>query len=96
MGSTIAFVPLIAIAGGVLAGMAVAWYLGIKGVLWLLGLLSVTALILIVRLAMIGPGDEADAFLPFIALTGGVLPALFGATLGGVTGRALSRRSGRS
>lgn len=94
--SMIAFVPLVAIAGGALAGLAMVWYLGMRKFLWLLGLVGLVALLLIVRLAVIGPGEETDAFVPFVMLTGGLLPALFGVIMGGVAGRALARRNGRT
>ncbi|GGH30261.1 hypothetical protein SAMN05444007_105208 [Cribrihabitans marinus] len=93
--STITYLPLIAFLTGAVAGLVAGRYLTGRG-LWVLPvLLSVAALGLIVWLATIGPGEEESAFGPFIALTGGVLPALLSATMGTLGGRALRKRAAR-
>ncbi len=59
----------------------------------LLGLAVLVALVLIVRLVMVGPGDEEDAFIPFIGLNAAVFPAIFAGVMGWLGGRALLRRA---
>ncbi len=91
---TIAYLPLTAMVIGAVAGLVAGRALSGR-LLWLLpGLLSVWAVILIVRLAMIQPGNEESAFGPFVWLTGGVLPALFAVIMGTLGGRALRKRAG--
>lgn len=89
---TLAYWPLMAMALGAMAGIVAgrsltgAW-------LWVLpGVLSLASLVLIVQLAAVQPGDEPAAFMPFVWLTGGVLPALFTVIMGTLGGRALRNR----
>ncbi len=90
---TIAYLPLTAMVLGALAGLIGGRYLAGRA-LWLpIGLLSLWALVLIVQLAAIRPGNEEAAFGPFVWLTGGVLPALFALVMGTLGGRALRRRA---
>ena len=93
--TTITYLPLIAFLGGAVAGLLAGRFLTGRG-LWVLpSLLAAAALVLIVWLATIGPGEEESAFGPFIALTGGVLPAFLSAVMGTMGGRALRRRAAR-
>lgn len=93
--STFAYLPLAALVLGVFAGFVAAHWLGLRALFWLIGLTSVVALVLIVRLAGVGAGEEERAFGPFVWLTGGVLPFLFAAIMGGVGGRSLAARAGQ-
>ncbi|MFC3118603.1 hypothetical protein ACFOHS_11780 [Jhaorihella thermophila] len=70
-------------------------FFGVRLLLWLLGAIGAVALLLVIYLTTIGPGEEQAAFVPFAALTGLVFPAIFGAIMGGVAGRALGGRAGR-
>lgn len=89
----ILYVPLIALLAGAVAGFAVGRFLA-GGWLWALpGLLSALSLALIVWLATVSPGEEETAFLPFVALTGAVLPALLTVIMGTMGGRALRKRA---
>ena len=92
--TTFAYMPLAAFSFGTLSGFVAARYIGMRGLLWLIGLVSAVALVLIVMLAGVGTGEEEQAFGPFIWLTGGVLPFLFAAIMGGVIGRSFAARSG--
>jgi len=91
--ATFTYLPLITLVLGVVAGLGAGRYLGLRGVIWLIGMVSVVALALIIWLATLQPGEEARAFMPFVLLTGGVLPSLFAVIMGGVGGRALARRT---
>ncbi len=93
--ATFAYLPLAALVLGLCAGFVSARWLGLRVLLWLIGLTSAVALVLIVTLAGVGSGEEERAFGPFVWLTGGVLPFLFAAIMGGVGGRSLAARSGR-
>jgi len=90
--TVIAFVPLGTLIAGLLAGAALGHFTTPRVGFWGLGAFAVVILGLLVRLAMIGPGAEEQAFAPFVALTGGVFPALLGAILGWFGVRALARR----
>ncbi len=92
--ATFAYLPLISLVFGALAGFVAGRWIGLRGLLWLIGLTSVAALVLIVMLAGVGTGEEERAFGPFVWLTGAVLPFLFAAIMGGVGGRGLAARAG--
>ena len=87
------FLPLAALLAGGIAGLIVARLLGLQLLLWLLGALAAVSLALIVWLSGLGEGEETAAFLPFAGLVGAVFPALFGAIMGGLAGRAWAARS---
>lgn len=91
----IALVPLIAMALGVLIGLAAGWSLTGRALIWLLAGSGVLVLVLILWLASVQPDNETDAFVPLAMLTGGVFPALFGGIMGVFGGRALRKRRGR-
>ncbi len=91
--TTYAYVPLIALVLGSGAGFIAGRWLGMRQVWMLIGLLAAVSIIVIIWLASVGEGEEATAFGPFVALTGGLFPALFGAIMGGVLGRALAKRN---
>ena len=91
----IAVVPLVAMVIGGLAGLYFGYSLRARPALWLLGAVALASVALLARMAVIAPGEEMKAFAPFVTLTGGLFPALFGGILGWVGGRALRRRSGR-
>ncbi|WP_371223384.1 hypothetical protein [Roseovarius sp. 2305UL8-3] len=93
MVTLIAFAPLGALVAGGLAGGVLGLYATPRASFWALGAFVVIILGLLVRLAMVGPGAEEQAFAPFVALTGGAFPALLGAVLGWFGARALARRS---
>lgn len=88
-----AFLPLAALLAGGLVGLTVGRYFGLVKLLWLLGIVAAVALVLVIRLAAVGPGEETEAFMPFALLVGAVFPALFGAIMGGLGGRALATRA---
>ncbi|KIC43229.1 hypothetical protein RA27_08000 [Ruegeria sp. ANG-R] len=90
--ATFAYLPLITLVFGIVAGFVAGRWIGIRGLFWLIGLTSAVALVLIVMLAGIETGAEERAFGPFVWLTGGVLPFLFAAIMGGVIGRSLAAR----
>ncbi len=92
--TTFAFLPLAALILGTLSGFVAGRWIGLRGLLFLIALASAVALVLIVMLAGVGTGEEEQAFGPFIWLTGGVLPFLFAAIMGGVIGRSFAARSG--
>ncbi|MFC6688224.1 hypothetical protein [Jhaorihella thermophila] len=89
------YLPLVALIGGAIAGLVFGRFFGVRLLLWLLGAIGAVALLLVIYLTTIGPGEEQAAFVPFAALTGLVFPAIFGAIMGGVAGRALGGRAGR-
>ncbi|SDW62877.1 hypothetical protein SAMN05444358_1011346 [Ruegeria halocynthiae] len=91
--ATFAYLPLITLVLGSVAGFVAGRWIGMKGLLWLIGLTSALGLVLIVMLAGIGTGEEEQAFGPFVWLTGAVLPFLFAAIMGGVGGRSLAARA---
>lgn len=91
--ATFAYLPLISLIFGAVSGFVAGRWIGIKALLWLIGLTSAVALVLIVMLAGVETGEEEQAFGPFVWLTGGVLPFLFAAIMGGVGGRSLSART---
>ena len=91
--ATFAYLPLISLIFGAVSGFVAGHWISIKAVLWLIGLTSAVALVLIVMLAGVEAGEEENAFGPFVWLTGGVLPFLFAAIMGGVGGRSLSART---
>lgn len=91
--ATFAYLPLISLILGAVSGFVAGRWIGIKVVLWLIGLTSAVALVLIVMLAGVETGEEEQAFGPFVWLTGGVLPFLFAVIMGGVGGRSLSART---
>lgn len=93
MATTIAVVPLIFLALGLLVGFGAGRYLAPKAGAILLGLAVLIALVLIVRLVMVGPGDEEDAFIPFVGLNAAVFPVIFAGVMGWLGGRALLRRA---
>ncbi len=88
-----ALAPLAVLALGGLAGVLTGRYLGTRHVLILIAAISAVGVYLMVQLAMVGEGEEEAAILPFATLTGGVLPALLGAIMGGVGGLAMTRRN---
>ncbi|WP_170758776.1 hypothetical protein [Ruegeria lacuscaerulensis] len=92
--ATFAFLPLISLILGAIAGFIAGRWIGTKALLWLIGLSSAVGLVLIVMLASVGTGEEEQAFGPFIWLTGAVLPFLFAVIMGGVGGRSLAARVG--
>ncbi|WP_424833079.1 hypothetical protein [Ruegeria sp.] len=91
--ATFAYLPLISLILGTVAGFVAGRWVGTKGLLWLIGLASATALVLIVTLAGVQTGEEEQAFTPFVWLTGGVLPFLFAVIMGGLGGRSLAARA---
>lgn len=91
--ATLIYMPLAALVLGAVAGFVSGRWMGLRALLWLIGLTSATGLVLIVILATIGTGEEEQAFTPFVWLTGGVLPFLFTAVMGGVGGRSLAARA---
>lgn len=91
--ATFTYLPLTAFILGAVAGFVAGRWIGLRGLLWLIGLASAVALVLIVFLATIGTGEEEQAFAPFVWLTGGVLPFLFAVIMGGVGGRSLAVRA---
>ncbi len=90
--ATFAYLPLVSLIFGTIAGFVAGRWIGTKGLLWLIGLTSAVALALIVMLAGVGTGEEEQAFGPFVWLTGGVLPFLFAVIMGGFVGRSLAAR----
>jgi hypothetical protein len=91
--ATFAYLPLITLILGALAGFVAGRWIGVKGLLWLIGLTAAVSLVLIVVLAGVGTGEEEKAFGPFIWLTGAVLPFLLAVIVGGVGGRSLAARA---
>ncbi|WP_170400391.1 hypothetical protein [Ruegeria arenilitoris] len=91
--ATFAYLPLITLVLGAVAGFVAGRWIGFRGLLWLIGLTCVVSLGLIVMLAGVGTGEEEQAFGPFIWLTGGVLPFLLAVIVGGVGGRSLAARA---
>jgi len=91
--ATFAYLPLISLVFGAVAGFVAGRWIGTKGLLWLVGLTSAVGLVLIVMLAGVETGEEDQAFGPFIWLTGAVLPFLFAVIMGGVGGRSLAART---
>ena len=90
--TTLVYGPFVALLVGAFAGLIAGRYLEGRN-LWLLpGALIAVSLYLIVRLTVIGEGQEESAFALLAWLTGGVFPALFTAILGTLGGRALSGR----
>ncbi len=92
--ATFAYLPLITLVLGAIAGFIAGRWIGTRGLLWLIGLTSAVALVLIVRLTGVETGQEEQAFGPFVWLTGAVLPFLFAVIMGGVGGRSLAVRAG--
>ncbi len=91
---TIAYLPLTAMVVGAILGVLAGRFLTGRW-LWLIpAVLTVASLVLIVKLAVIQPGNEESAFGPFVWLTGGIFPALFAAIMGTLGGRALRKRNG--
>lgn len=88
----IAVVPLGAMLLGGVAGLVLGRRLTPRVALWVLGVVVVASIALLVRLAMVQPGHEETAFMPFVWLTGGLFPALFGGILGWLAGRAWAKR----
>ncbi|MGI9370318.1 MAG: hypothetical protein ACR2O2_15925 [Ruegeria sp.] len=91
--ATFAYMPLAALILGTASGFVAGRWIGMRGLLCLIGLASGVALVLIVMLANVGTGEEEQAFGPFIWLTGGVLPFLFAVIMGGVIGRSFAARA---
>ncbi|NOC44072.1 MULTISPECIES: hypothetical protein [Ruegeria] len=91
--ATFAYLPILSFLLGAAAGFTAGRWLGLRGLLWLIGLASAVGLALIVVLAGIGTGEEEQAFGPLVWLTAGVLPFLFAAIMGGVGGRSLAVRA---
>ncbi len=91
--TTFAYLPLISLVLGAAAGFTAGRWIGLRGLLWLIGLASAAGLVLIVMLASVGTGEEEQAFGPLVWLTAGVLPFLFAAIMGGVGGRSLAARA---
>ena len=89
----IAVAPLAAMLVGAVAGVFLGRHAGIRPAAWLLAAVVGLSLVLLVWLASVGQGEEARAFMPFVVLTGGVFPALFGGVVGWLGGRALRRRA---
>lgn len=84
--------PLISLLAGVLAGSILGWFATPRAAAWALAAFVGVSLVPIVQLVLIGPGEEEQAFTPFVSLTAGMFPALFGAVMGWLGGRALIRR----
>ena len=91
--ATVSFLPLVSLVLGALIGLAVGRYLSPRIAVWLLGIVVVAAIVLIVQLVLVQPGNEEAAFVPFVWLNAGVFPALFSGVMGWLTGRYLRRRS---
>ncbi|WP_209597782.1 hypothetical protein [Ruegeria sp. HKCCSP351] len=91
--ATFAYLPLVSFVLGAVAGFTAGRWLGLRSLLWLIGLTSAVGLGLIVVLAGVGTGEEYKAFRPLVWLTAGVLPFLFAAIMGGVGGRSLAVRT---
>ncbi|NOD61865.1 MULTISPECIES: hypothetical protein [unclassified Ruegeria] len=91
--ATFAYLPLISLILGGVAGLIAGLWIGVRGLFWLIGLTSAVALALIVLLAGVSTGEEEQAFGPFIWLTGSVLPFLLAVIVGGVGGRSLAKKS---
>lgn len=89
----IAYVPLSSMVLGAVIGLALGRFSKPRVGLWVLGLFVVVSIALLVRMAAIGPGDEEQAFTPFVTLTGGVFPGLFGGITGWVLGRTWKKRA---
>ena len=90
---TIAIVPLASMVIGALAGLGVGRYLSARIAAWLLGLIILVALVLIVRLVLVQPGNEEAAFGPFVWLNAAVFPVIFSGVMGWLGGRSLRARS---
>ncbi|QGX97947.1 hypothetical protein EI983_06515 [Roseovarius faecimaris] len=88
-----ALLPLASVVAGALAGAALGRYCTPRAAAWALAAYAAVALVLIIRLAGVGEGEEIKAFAPFATLTAGLFPALFGAIPGWLGGRALARRA---
>lgn len=88
-----ATLPLVSVLAGALAGLALGRFCTPRAAGWALMAFSAVAVVLVIRLVMIGEGEEIKAFAPFTALTAGHFPALFGAIMGWLAGRALARRA---
>ena len=91
--ATFAFLPVITLVLGAIAGFVSGRWIGTRALLWLIGLTSAVGIVLIVMLAGVGTGEEEQAFGPFIWLTGAVLPFLLAVIMGGVGGRSLAARA---
>ncbi|WP_299849630.1 hypothetical protein [uncultured Roseovarius sp.] len=89
----IAFVPLSSMVAGVLIGLTLGRFSTPRVGFWVLGLFVVVSIALLVRMAAIVPGDEEQAFAPFVTLTGGVFPGLFGGIVGWILGRTRKKRA---
>lgn len=88
----IAWIPLTALVLGGAVGLLLGLKLSARIALVALGAVVLACIVLLVRLAVIQPGNEEAAFTPFIWLTGGLFPALFGGIVGWIVGRALAKR----
>ncbi len=91
--ATVSFLPLVSLVLGALIGLGVGRYLAPRIAAWLLGLVVLAALVLIIRLVLVQPGNEEAAFAPFVWLNAGVFPALFSGVMGWLGGRALRKRA---
>lgn len=89
----IVLLPLGAVLCGLLAGGVLGRFATPRAAGWALAAFCLLMLGLIVRLVFVTEGNEAMAFGPFVTLTAGLFPALFGAVLGWLGGRALARRA---
>lgn len=92
---TVAIVPLASMVLGAVLGLVVGRYLSARVAAWLLGLIILVALVLIIRLVLVQPGNEEAAFGPFVWLNAGVFPILFSGVMGWLGGRALGARAQR-
>ena len=92
IGTLIATAPLAAMLLGGLVGLAIGYWLSNRIALRALAAFAAVCLVLLIYLATVGQGEEARAFPPFVALTGGLFPALFGGIPGWVAGKALRKR----
>ena len=93
LSSIIALLPMGSFLAGLLGGAVLGRFSTPRAAGWALMAFSAVAVMLVIRLAMIGEGEEIKAFGPFVTLTAGLFPALFGAVLGWLGGRALARRA---
>lgn len=91
--ATVSFLPLVSLIVGALIGLSAGRYLSPRIAAWLLGLAVVAAIVLIVQLVLVQPGNEEAAFAPFVWLNAGVFPALFAGIMGWLIGRYLRKRS---
>ena len=89
---TFVFLPLISLILGTLAGSVAGRWISLNGLLWLIGLTSIAALVMIVMLAGVETGEEDQAIGLSVWLPGAVLFLPFVVIMGGGGGRTLAVR----